>query len=74
MKKYIDRDRLLEDLKKRSYSKASLILILDQPEADVIPMWWIEYWLDEQYANHNNSLHDAVIDMLDDWRKENETD
>ena len=71
----IDKMKLMDDVVKRSYSRKSLDLILDQPEVEAIPIEWIEKWIDKNTELETLSI-DGVWDiqeMIEDWGKENET-
>ena len=64
--KLIDKEKLLEDLKQKRYSKRSLELIQKQPEIEALPYQWIE-----DYADKYVGQEFAVITaMLFDWRTE----
>lgn len=47
-------------------------LLNQRPTIEAIPIEWINEWLDREYVN----VYDVtgVGKMLDDWRKENESD
>lgn len=48
-------------------------LIKHAKPADVIPVKWIKEWVDKNagYTGYTSYLV-SVVEMLDDWRKENE--
>lgn len=68
MIRLIDKMQLVDAVLKKRYSQASINLILNQPEIDAIPIEWIVNWLEK-----DNKHYCSVDLMLEDWRKENET-
>lgn len=78
----IDKMKLLDDAVKRSYSRSSLDLILNQPEVKAIPIEWIvkriNYYSDLilTYPNEKEILYSQteLISLLEEWEKENEID
>ena len=75
----IDKDMLIRALKRKRYSKQSLDLIESQPVVDAIPVAWIENWLNNFMKDINGRTYycgegyDSADDLLEAWRKENET-
>ena len=74
--KLIDADKLLnpgytdvfdEPIK---FTMISVKAIEAQPIVEAIPISWIEKWV----RNDRTADPDTFIDMISDWRKENETD
>lgn len=80
MLKLIDKEALLLALKKKRYSKQSLDLIESQPVVDAIPVDFIENWLNSFMKEINGRTYymgdgyDSADDLLEAWRKDNETD
>ena len=66
--KLIDKDKLLEDLKQKRYSKQSLDLIQSQPEVKAIPVKWIEDYMAGYIPDRNNPAGEIDY-MLEDWEK-----
>ena len=64
----IDKYELIKELSKRKYSRASLQLIMDQPEVKAIPIDWIEEWGWKNGMSESMSLRV----MIEDWEKEND--
>lgn len=50
------------------FTAISVKAIEDQPTVDAIPISWIEKWL----RKDRNADPDTFIDMISDWRKEND--
>lgn len=77
--KLIDKESLLLALRKKRYSKQSLDLIESQPVVDAIPVDFIENWLNSFMKEINGRTYycdegyDSADDLLEAWRKENET-
>lgn len=69
--KLIDKEKLLEDLKQKRYSKRSLELIESQPEVKAIPIEWIKKYLDIHTFGCGDFYY-MTYEMLADWEKENE--
>ena len=65
----IDKEKLIEEVSKRKYSKASLQLITDQPEVMAIPVEWISKYSRKPLSNAD---YWAIIRMVTEWKKENE--
>ena len=67
----IDKEKFIEEVRKRKYSSASIKLIEDQPTVEAIPIGWIRnyvsIWVSEAYRNF-------VLNMITKWEKENEID
>ena len=63
----IDKEKLLEDLKSKRYSKRSLELIENQPEVKAIPVKWIEDYIAGYIPGNNPS--GEVEYMLEDWKE-----
>ena len=64
--KLIDKEKLLEDLKSKRYSKQSLELIQKQPEIEALTYQWIEDYADRYVGNE----FAVITAMLYDWRTE----
>ena len=79
MQQLIDKQVLLQALKKKRYSKQSLDLIESQPVVDAIPVDWINNWLNQFMRDINGRTYymgdgyDGAGDLLEAWEKENET-
>ena len=77
--KLIDKEKLLEDLKSKRYSKRSLELIESQPEIKAIPIAFMRKWEDSFMKEINGRTYymgdgyDTAADLLEAWEKENET-
>lgn len=73
--KLIDKEKLLEDLKSKRYSKQSLELIERQPDIDAIPVSWIKNHLTELIIGKDRkfSSSDApiVYTIIADWKEVN---
>ena len=68
--KLIDKDKLLEDLKQKRYSKQSLELIQSQLVVEAIPIEWIKKW---NQKNENFLLYMGLArKLIEDWEKEND--
>lgn len=65
--KLIDKEKLLEDLKQKRYSKQSLELIERQPVIDAIPVKWIEDYIAGYIPG--NHLGGEADYMLEDWKE-----
>ena len=70
--KLIDKEKLLEDLKQKRYSKQSLELIENQPEIRAIPV----YWLIDQYLNGSCVAgcvprYDTIKEAINLWYEAN---
>lgn len=80
MQQLIDKQVLLQALKKKRYSKQSLDLIESQPVVDAIPVNWINNWLNQFMREINGRTYymgdgyDSAGDLLEAWEKENEID
>ena len=72
MQQLIDKQVLLQALKKKRYSKQSLDLIESQPVVDAIPVEWIKKW--EQKEENYYLYKDLTRKLIADWEKENEKD
>ncbi len=66
----IDKERFIEEVRKRKYSAASIKLIEEQPEVKAIPLNWILDWQIKQKANTKDREKVFVWEMLEDWREE----
>lgn len=77
--KLIDKEALLLALRKKRYSKQSLDLIESQPVVDAIPVPWIQNWINSFMKDINGRTYycgdgyDSADDLLEAWKKENET-
>lgn len=76
MQQLIDKQVLLQALKKKRYSKQSLDLIESQPGVDAIPVEWLQTKVtryvigkDRKYSSSDLPI---VYSLISDWRKENE--
>ena len=69
--KLIDKEKLLEDLKSKRYSKQSLELIQSQPEVKAIPLTFIS-----KYSRMDLRYNDywAIIRLVEEYNKEYEKD
>lgn len=49
--------------------------IINAPTVDAIPVKWIKEWVDKYagYTGYTSYLL-SIVEMLDDWRKENESE
>ena len=64
----IDREVLLEDLKKYKYSKKSLKLIQDQHEVAAIPIYWlIERYLKGTSLAGCKPRYETVKEIINEW-------
>ena len=78
--KLIDKEKLLEDLKQKRYSKRSLELIERQPEIEAIPISFMRKWQEGFMKEINGRVYymgdgyDSAEDLLEAWEKENEID
>ena len=68
----IDKEKFIEEVRKRKYSAASIKLIEEQPEVKAIPIEWFEWYTmgDGMY-----NLRAVIKDwkrFKEDWGKENE--
>lgn len=53
--------------------KQTITDIENQPTVEAIPIEWIEKWQGKQYClQDEGKAKNTVIEMLEDWRKENE--
>lgn len=62
----IDKDKLINEVSKRSYSQASMRLLREQPEVEAITIKWIK-----QYWNTHRVDDMTIWNMLREWEKEN---
>ena len=69
--KLIDKEKLLEDLKSKRYSKQSLELIQSQPEVEAIPIEWIKELIEEFYEDGIDSYAKLLGQVITEWEKEN---
>ena len=75
----IDKEKFIEEVRKRKYSAASIRLINEQPEVKAIPVEWIEEWqnrheweYDSYFTMRDGKPKYAIECMIEDWEKENE--
>lgn len=74
--KLIDKEKLLEDLKQKRYSKQSLELIEKQPEIEAIPISFMRKWQEGFMKVINGRVYymgdgyDTADDLLEAWKKE----
>lgn len=66
----IDKEKLIEEVRKRSYSASSIKLIEDQPAVKAIPLNWIIDWQISPKYKTKNREKVYVWEMLEDWRDE----
>ena len=66
----IDKERFIEEVRKRKYSSASIKLIEEQPEVPAIPIEWIQNYLDTKFLPIGQK--DSINKMVSEWEKENE--
>ena len=74
----IDRNKLIECMKEKSFSRAAFHLVMRQPEIEAIPVKWIEKWQNsheweyESFFKMKEGIPKYAIEyMLEDWEKEN---
>ena len=73
----IDKEKLLEDLKSKRYSKQSLELIENQPEIEAIPISFMKKWQEGFMKEIHGTVYymgdgyDSAEDLLEAWVKEN---
>ena len=66
--KLIDKEKLLEDLKQKRYSKQSLELIENQPEVAAIPIYWlINNYLEGLQLAGCKPKSVTVKEIINDW-------
>ena len=70
----IDKERFIEEVRKRKYSSASIKLIEEQPTVEAIPIEWIKKFIDNVDGNflYPEIIEFALQDMIDEWEKEND--
>ena len=69
----IDKEKFIEEVRKRKYSAAIIKLIEEQPAVKAIPLSWIIDWQISQKHKTKDREKVFVWEMLEDWGKENET-
>ena len=67
----IDKEKFIEEVRKRKYSSASIKLIEEQPEVQAIPIDWILHQAIE--TDEQGSFTTAYLMLTEKWRNENET-
>ena len=73
--KLIDKEKLLEDLKSKRYSKQSLELIQSQPEVKAIPNHWlIDHYLHGFSRAGCQTRYMTVKEILEEWERVNENE
>ena len=68
----IDKEKFIEEVRKRKYSAASIKLIEEQPEVKAVPIEWIEMYYKYRLMPKPVEWFEAIEIMLTDWEKENE--
>ncbi len=66
----IDKEKFIEEVRKRKYSAASIKLIEEQPEVKAIPVEWIEKYI---WSADTHEEKETLRKMYISWEKENET-
>lgn len=61
----IDKNKLIREVREKSFSKNSIKMIMGQPTVEAIPIEWIK-----NYANEHMSY--IIHKMVENWEKENE--
>ena len=72
MQQLIDKQVLLQALKRKRYSKQSLDLIESQPVVIAVPIDWIHDYLNETFLPESHFW--VIQKMIKQWEKENEKD
>ena len=72
MQQLIDKQVLLQALKRKRYSKQSLDLIESQPVVDAIPVDWVIAYYKYRLMPRPVQWFEAIQIMIEDWEKENE--
>lgn len=71
----IDKEKLVEALKTRRYSRSSIKLIDEQPTIEAIPIKWIKKWAEDTFDIESQyDVYPLIKLMLSHWEKENEID
>ena len=71
--KLIDKEKLLEDLKQKRYSKQSLELIQSQPVVNAIPVDWLrKNYLGDLRIAGCQPISRTVKKIIEFWEEENE--
>lgn len=67
----IDKEKFIEEVRKRKYSAASIKLVEEQPTVKAIPYGFIS-----EYSRRpiSNADYWAIIRMVTAWEKENDKD
>ena len=63
---YISKGKLLQELKKRSYSPSSMTLISEFPEVDAVPVSFIRRCI--RMAEGRDQ--EVLVNMLAEWREQ----
>ena len=63
---YINKYKLIEEIKKRSYSPKSLSLIIEFPEVDAVPVSFIRRCI--RMAEGRDQ--EVLVNMLAEWREQ----
>lgn len=66
----IDKEKFIEEVRKRKYSAASIKLIEEQPEVIAISIEWIQNYLDTKFLPIGQK--DSISKMISEWVKEND--
>lgn len=72
----IDKEKFIEEVRKRKYSAASIKLIEEQPEVKAIPIEWMKNYARKICTDDDgryNSKAYGIDRMIYDWEKENES-
>ena len=69
----IDKEKFIEEVRKRKYSSASIKLIEEQPEVIAIPIEWIQVYLDTKFLpiGQKESIRRMVSLWEEEWVKKN---
>ena len=68
----IDKEKFIEEVRKRKYSSASIKLIEEQPEVKAIPIEWLERKGMILAANKYDFSADVIRIVIKEWKKEND--
>lgn len=73
--KLIDKEQLLEDVKKRHYTSSSIKLIEDQKEIDAIPIKWLkkckasDLTVKELVDIKEPYVYDVIVMLIDEYEE-----
>ena len=76
--KLIDKNKLIDAVTERHYSHASMRLIREQPEVEAISIEWIVTKAKEMVLAKGSKFYSLldlpiVYDLIEEWKKENES-